>query len=258
MRIAIQTFTKYFLALLLTGITLTIFNQSAAAQFGTNKPHDKKISPVKKRTQEKIKKKTKSAEPSELDEALSFLKEKGEALASMPVYRLAGTKQQDIAPQIADTVISSGESAKRLEKIAEKILGYHKLSEECAVVLFESEVPTVFTYRLRSISFSTSIFKILTDDEAAALIAHEIGHLFLGKELAESRDNKDDRLARIIELKCDVISLITLKKLKINPAVLITAIKKLIRAREKLGLETDSDQSPSLKDRIKLSKKFNK
>jgi Zn-dependent protease with chaperone function len=187
----------------------------------------------------------------ELAEAVKFLNEAD--LLKLKVYRLADTKKSDVEPQIAGDVISKGNEAQRLEKIAARVLGYLKLTDLCSVILYKSDSPAIFTYKLRSISLSTGIFSILTDDEAAALIAHETGHLFFGKELALARTTDDSKIARIVELKCDAVSLITLKNLKIDPASLVTGLKKLIEAREKLGLQTITDQSPSMENRINLT-----
>lgn len=114
----------------------------------------------------------------------------------------------------------------------------------------------IFTYRLRTISFSTAAFDLFSKDEIAALIAHEVGHIYLAKELLVARAANDNRTARIIELKCDAVALLTLKKLKIDPQVLIKALQMLITAREKLGLQTMRDQSASMADRIKLTEYF--
>jgi hypothetical protein len=51
----------------------------------------------------------------------------------------------------------------------------------------------------------------------------------------------NSRLARITELKCDIITLITLKKLGSDPLILIAALKKLIEEREKARLETSTE-----------------
>lgn len=205
-------------------------------------------------------KQQKSAEkiPTELDEAEAYLNEVKNNFLNLKIYTLAGTDRSDISPEIADRVIAEGTGAIRLQKLSEKVLMLHKLTEVCSTVLFQDEKPRVFTYRLRSISFSSGIFDLLTDDEAVALIAHEAGHLYVAKELSNARTNDDDRLARVNELKCDVIALLTLKSLGIEPKVLTKALKKLITARKNMNLQTDTAQSPLLKDRERIVQIFTK
>jgi hypothetical protein len=246
---------SYLLSILLICAALLTFSHPAAAQSKDKFVRKSEKTPAVS-SQKKAEKKSPAGYSGELDEAVSFLNKTIGGISGLKVYKLADTERSDIAPQIADIIIRSGKDVEKIQKLAERVLQYHKLTDICSIVLFKDESPRVFTYRLRSISFSTGIFDILTDDEATALIAHETGHLYFGKDLEKAREMGDNRLARIVELKCDVISLITLRNLKIDPAVLISALKKLINAREKSGLQTITEQSPSLEDRISLTEVF--
>lgn len=254
---------KYLLVIsFFIAASFAFFSTPASAQSDAKTPSIKpNISLDKKQKKQKNQIKVQknndlSFEQSKAGEAAKYLDEIENSLLKLKIYKLEGTDKSVVEPRIADSIITSGKDAAKFQKIAAKVLGYHKLTDVCSAVLFDDKNPTVFTYRLRSISFSSGIFDVLSDDEIAALIAHEVGHIYLGKELAQARDAGDARLARIIELKCDAIALITLKNLKINPAVLIKALKKLIEAREKLGFETASEQSASMEDRTKLTKYF--
>ena len=249
--------TNKFRIICLTAAAI-IFSPAIFAQTAEQKlPAKEKSSlPEKQQTVVPPAKTQTPAARSELAEALLFLKKVGSNLLDLKVYQLADTRKSDVEPRIADDLVTSGTEALRLEKITQKVLKFHKLTDICSVVLFKNDNPAVFTYKLRSIALSTGIFNLLSDDEVAALIAHETGHLYFGKELALARTDDDAKLARIVELKSDVVSLITLKNLRIDPAVLATALKKLVTAREKSGLQTVSDQSPALEDRLKLVEIF--
>lgn len=194
-------------------------------------------------------------ENGELSEAVRFLDGAAD-LSKLKVYKLAETDKTTAAPQIADRLVKTGELYEKLQRAAKKVLDYHRLGDHCNVAVFEYQVPTVFTYKLRSVSFSSTALEILGEDETAALVAHEIGHLYLARELADARIKEDARAARIAELKCDVIALITLKKLGIAPENLISAIEKLIKARKEAGYDDLSDQSASLKSRKALLEYF--
>ncbi|MGI8543440.1 MAG: hypothetical protein ACR2MD_08160 [Aridibacter sp.] len=187
----------------------------------------------------------------EVTEAVNFLY-RADNLSKLKVYKLADTEKAAVAPQIADKLITSGKEFEKLNRAAKKVLKYHGLSNHCSLVAFELVVPTVFTYQLRSISFSSKALEILSEDEISALVAHEVGHLYLAKDLADARIKEDARAARIAELKCDAIALITLKELGIKPVKLISAVKKLINARKKVGFGDLSEQSASLKNRKDL------
>lgn len=191
----------------------------------------------------------------EVTEAVNFLY-RADNLLKLKVYKLADTEKAAVAPQIADKLITSGKEFEKLNRAAKKVLEYHGLSNHCSIVAFEFAVPTVFTYQLRSISFSSKALEILSEDEISALVAHEVGHLYLAKDLADARIKEDARAARIAELKCDAIALITLKNLGIKPVKLISAVKKLIKVREDSGFKYLSEQSASVKDRKSLIKIF--
>lgn len=193
---------------------------------------------------------------SELAVAAAYLNEVKSNFLNLRIYTLAGTDKSNISPEIAGSVITTGEEIIRFNRLAEKVLQYHKLTDICSNVLFKDDKPMVFTYKLRSVSFSTGALNLLSDDEVTALIAHEVGHVYVAKELMNARDNEDSRIARINELKCDAISLLTLKTFGIDPNVLTSALKKLISARKTLGLQTETAQSPAIEDREKLVKIF--
>ena len=157
------------------------------------------------------------------------------------------------APPIEGVVIADDPTrTARLEKIGASVFRQHKVEERCAVVLLASRLPTVFTWKLSFISFTTRDLELFDDDELAALIAHEIGHLYFADDLSRARDAGDDRAARIAELQCDLIALETLRRLRIKPSVLADALDKLVAARDALNIKNLAAGSPSLADRRRL------
>lgn len=157
-----------------------------------------------------------------------------------------------LAP-IKPLLMEKGKEVERLERIAKPILLFHKAAKS-QIVVFNHQLPTVFTWKETFVTFSTGAMDILSDDEIAALIAHEMGHLYFAEALGKARNEKNDRLTRIIELKCDLVALTTLTKLKIKPSKLISAVKKLIEGREKLGVGSFEAGSPSVESREEILK----
>ena len=158
---------------------------------------------------------------------------------------------EEVKPHLLD----EGESVNRLARIAQPILLFHQAGKSRTIV-FNHQRPTVFTWKETFITFSTGAMDILTDDEVAALIAHEIGHLYFAEILAKAREEKNEREARIIELKCDLVALVTLSKLNIKPSNLISAVKKLVQRRSELGIGSFEKGSPSLKNREEILELF--
>ena len=150
-------------------------------------------------------------------------------------------------------LIEKGERVERLGRIAKPIFLSHKITKSQTVV-FEHQLPTVFTWKETFITFSTGAMDVLSDDEISALIAHEIGHLYFAEALGKVREKKNARLTRVIELKCDLVALTTLTKLKIKPSKLISAVKNLIEGREELGAGSFETGSPSVESREEILK----
>ena len=191
--------------------------------------------------------KTKNKTGEEAREAISFFSDFTD-FNSLKLYKLPGEIALT-APEYEKSIITTGKSAVRLKKASNAVFKVHHLQNYLNYVLLDSIEPNVFTYKLKSISLTLRAVEILTDDELKALVAHEVGHLYFAAELAAARKTKNHRLARVTELKCDVIALLTLKSLTIPPSVLIEAIEKLSRAREQANLPVSSEQSPSIQER---------
>lgn len=159
--------------------------------------------------------------------------------------------RDDFLGEVKPYLIDAGEYPARLARIAATIFLFHKAGKSRTAV-FRHRTPTVFTWKETFVTFSTEALDILTDDEVAALVAHETGHLYFAQALAEARANEDDRAARVIELKCDLAALVTLSKLNVKPSALISAVKKLIEKRRELQIGGFQAGSPSLENRQKI------
>jgi len=71
-------------------------------------------------------------------------------------------------------------------------------------------------------------------DEMVAIMAHELGHDYVSDEYAKAREEHDDERLQELELRCDVVAVITLRKMHVDPARLISAATKLLRHNERI------------------------
>jgi hypothetical protein len=71
-------------------------------------------------------------------------------------------------------------------------------------------------------------------DEMVAIMAHELGHDYVWGEYAKARQEHDDERLQELELRCDGIAVITLRKMHMDPARLISAATKLLRHNERI------------------------
>lgn len=200
-------------------------------------------------------------ESAELTAAVKFLDEStySDILSSGKIYRLEEKPgESHIYPAIRNILVTSGVHLDKLNRVSKRVMSELKLPDNLTYVLFDHKHPTIFTYKLRSISLSTSLIHKLSDDELASILGHEIGHLYFAKELLKARKSEDSFSARVIELKCDVIALLITKKLGIEAEAFERAIDTLVGLRKEMNLTISNDHSPSLNDRRTLVEKFNR
>ena len=163
--------------------------------------------------------------------------------------------ESNFLPEVRPHLIESGERVRRLARLAAPVFRFHGTAKSRTVV-FDHAVPTVFTWKETFIIFSSTALNLLTDGEITALIAHEIGHLYFAEAIEAARIAGDDPQTRIIELKCDLVALTTLTELKIEPANLISAIRKLIDKRSDLQVGNFQSGSPSLASREEVTRLY--
>ena len=161
------------------------------------------------------------------------------------------------APGIEGVVIEDDPPrVERLSKAGAVVFRLHKVDRQCETLLLRSELATVFTWKLTFVSLTTKTLDVLSDEELIALIAHEVGHLYFAADLRRARELPDDRLARVTELKCDLVALATLRRLKLKETNLIAAIEKLLAARKAINVAAQPPSSPFLTDRRRLAREF--
>jgi hypothetical protein len=104
---------------------------------------------------------------------------------------------------------------------------------------------------------SLPALRLVTPDELAALIAHEIGHEYVWRQFADAKASRDTRRLHDLELICDAIAARTLLRLGMPPTRLQTAIEKTSwYNRERFGVAFNQGDYPSLKERKQLLKEM--
>ncbi len=104
---------------------------------------------------------------------------------------------------------------------------------------------------------SLPALRLVTSDELAALVAHEIGHEYVWQQFADAKARRDTGRLRELELICDAIAMRTLVRLGRPPTRLQAAIEKTSwYNRERLGVALNEGDYPSLKERKRLLKEM--
>jgi hypothetical protein len=120
-------------------------------------------------------------------------------------------------------------------------------------------VPQAWTglYERAVLLISLPALRLVTSDELAALVAHEIGHEYISQQYADAKSQKDRRRLRELELVCDVIAMRTLAYVAIPSERLRTGVEKTSSYnRERLGVALNESDYPSLKERRQLIKQM--
>ena len=96
---------------------------------------------------------------------------------------------------------------------------------------------------------SRDALSLLTGDELQALAAHELGHESFWDEYADARARGADARLQELELICDGVAVVTLRRLGRGPENLIDAVTKMTRYNESLRAAATADRYVSLKQR---------
>jgi hypothetical protein len=133
---------------------------------------------------------------------------------------------------------------------ARRVLDYHA---RLGVVTFKViEVGHAFVgLHARSVLLaSREALWLLSPDEFAALVAHEIAHDYRWQEYRRAMDRKDHKTMQELELRCDGIAVLTLRRLGIDTENLVSAVQKVTRFNQRRHAVATSASYVSLNERI--------
>jgi hypothetical protein len=94
---------------------------------------------------------------------------------------------------------------------------------------------------------------LLDRDELQAVIAHELGHDYIWNEYEEARQQGNHRLLQELELRCDVVAVMTMERLRVDSERLLSAATKLARYNQHLmGRPLSDARYVPLKERVQF------
>jgi len=147
----------------------------------------------------------------------------------------------------------------QLQKLAslDAILQLHQRQSLYERVVFESTpLPFAFiglNHRV-ALLISDAALDLLDVEELQASVAHEIGHEYVWAEYLEAEKRNDERRLRELELICDGIAILTLRRAGLNPARLLTAAQKITNYnRLSTGPAANAYRYPSMGERNRFA-----
>ena len=94
--------------------------------------------------------------------------------------------------------------------------------------------------------------ELLDRDELTAVAAHELGHDYVSDELPEAQKWGDNRRLQELELRCDGIAVITMDRLGVDIARLVSAATTLRRHNQRVFGKTDDGRYVPLDQRVQF------
>jgi hypothetical protein len=125
----------------------------------------------------------------------------------------------------------------------EPILRYHERDAVIELRVISREELFVGLQGRAVLLISETALNQLSAEELQAVVAHELGHEYFWGELMAARQQKNHAAASAIELLCDGVAVITLQRLGLAPAKLISAFTA-IRAVNARLVATDARFHP--------------
>jgi len=137
----------------------------------------------------------------------------------------------------------------------EPIFDFHERKGLVVVKVIDAGYAFVGLHARMVLLLSRDALSVLTAEELQALATHELAHELFWNEYQAAIAAQDEARMQELELLCDGIAVLTLKKLQRNPDILIRAVTKMVRHNESLGTRDAVRSHVSLKDRRDFIKK---
>ena len=100
---------------------------------------------------------------------------------------------------------------------------------------------------------SEEAIDLLTAEELQAVVAHELAHEYFADEYEAARHDMRYDTVKEIELRCDAVSIITMKGLRLDSGALLSGVAKLTKFNERRGFANNPNLVPSVEERTIFS-----
>ena len=128
----------------------------------------------------------------------------------------------------------------------------------CMTLSFSSPPPShslLFGLHRRAVLLISDVaLNLLDTAELQASVAHEIGHEYVWAEYLDAAKRNDDRRLKELELICDGVGFLTLRRAGIEPIALLTAAEKIAQFNAlSTGPAANGYRYPSFEERKRFA-----
>jgi hypothetical protein len=140
---------------------------------------------------------------------------------------------------------------------ARRILELHGRDTVYEVRVIDVPQAAVALHERVVVLVSEPALDLLDPVELQALLAHEVGHEYFWSGYFRARRDHDRSLRHTLELLCDGLAIVTLRRAGIDPKRLISALEKVVRYnRDRFGAAINEDDYPTIGERRRFARRL--
>jgi hypothetical protein len=169
-----------------------------------------------------------------------------------PVPQTVRQAAQRMLPNHGEITDLSPRSAASLRSLSRVL---RAADRERVYVLKVVDVPQAAAgNHLRSVLVITGpALELLAADELQAIVAHELAHEYVWRDYEDASTRRDDERLKELELVCDAVAVLILRKAGVDGAVLPRALERISRYNDvRFGRAMNASSYPALEKRTEL------
>jgi hypothetical protein len=140
---------------------------------------------------------------------------------------------------------------------ARRVLGLHRREAVYVVTVIDVPQAAVALHGRAVLLVSRPALDLLDAEELEALVAHEVGHEYFWDEYYRARRDDDRPRLQTLELLCDGLAILTLRRAATDPERLTSALEKVWRYnRDRFGSALNEGDYPSIGERRRFARRL--
>lgn len=140
---------------------------------------------------------------------------------------------------------------------ARRLLELHGRETVYAVKVIEVPQAAVALHARAVVLVSEPALDLLDAEELQALVAHEVGHEYFWSEYFRARRDDDRSRLQTLELLCDGLAILTLRRAGVDPGRLTSALEKILRYnRDRFGAALNEGDYPAIGERRRFARRL--
>jgi Zn-dependent protease with chaperone function len=137
---------------------------------------------------------------------------------------------------------------------AQRVLELHGREAVYEVKVIDVPQAAVALHARAVVLVSEPALDLLDSEELQALVAHEVGHEYFWSEYFRARRDNDRSLLQTLELLCDGLAIVTLRRAGMDPKRLTSALEKIVRYnRRRFGAALNEGDYPAIGERRRFA-----